>query len=178
MRPCYLALIVLGILGAASCRTRDPLAAGLLDADPPGGPAGESDRQTPTEEMQPATIAPNGDWRVQCRPADSAAGGERTYLLSIKGAVRPDDELQPLLVSLSLDRAGSVLPLGENQKGRGAIDPQGAIFVGFESGVLTADKISQSTTPAYQGVITLANDQDADALAVFCRAEPVTGSGP
>ena len=167
-------LLILGMLSLAACRTRDPDALGLLDAPVQGEEFGDDEAGIDGGEARQEVVAADGNWQIQCSPADQQAGDTRSYQLVVRGAIRPDDELQPLLVNIKVERAGQATVLGEDEMGRGAVDPQGAIFVGSAAGVLTAEYRDKGERPMHhQGVITLAKDKDADALAVFCKVDRI-----
>lgn len=173
-RP-YSLVLVAGVAASWACRTRDPEAAGLLDAEP--DPAGEeADAAALPEGGTPQeTVAPEGSWRLSCSPADA---GKKVYVLTVQGAARPDDESQPLRVSLGIDQGQGPQVLGHNEMGRGAVDPRGPVFVGFESGVLTAEYNARPGGVSHQGVITLSKDKDADALSVLCTVERIKAEPP
>lgn len=164
MQCAFNCLLILVIFSGLACRTRDPDAEGLLDSEP----------QLQKEEAAAIAeegVANDGSWRVNCKPTD---GGEKTYVLFVQGATSALDETQPLRVSLSIERGNQRQTLSTDEMGRGAIDPKGALFVGFESGVLTGEAGEKQAT--YQGVMTLSKDNDADALAVQCFAEKASDS--
>lgn len=153
-------ILVVAMVNLGACRTRDPDAEGLLDADP-------QLQKDEAAAIADEGIANDGNWRVTCKPADGS--GDKAYILLIHGATSARDETQPLRVSLAIERSNGLETLSRDEMGRGAIDPKGALFVGFESGVLTGEAGTQQAS--YQGVMTLSKDRDADALAVQCTAE-------
>jgi hypothetical protein len=174
LRP-YSLVLVAGVTASWACRTRDPDAAGLLDAEPDPAGEGVEAASAPEGGSPQETLAPEGNWRLSCSPADA---GKKTYVLTVRGAARPDDESQPLRVSLGLDQGQGSQTLGQNEMGRGAVDPRGPIFVGFESGVLTAEFNAGLESGSHQGVITLSKDKDADALSVVCKVERIKAEPP
>jgi hypothetical protein len=152
--PClFLTLLVLG-----ACKPRDPDAAGLLD-DP-----------TPDTKVQ---IAKGGDWDIFCSPLEGAGAGLPTYLLEVEGAVNAGDEAQELLVTVKKSWSGRQDVLANKELGHGAVSAQGPLFVGFTSGVLTADPTPADGKTLHTGVLTLAGDQ-AEGLKVSCTATKVT----
>jgi hypothetical protein len=160
-----LTLLFCGAL-VASCKTREPEQNGLLS---------EEVEQNPADE----TVADGGEFAVRCGPADDAdnpgadTAGD-TWLLQVKGAVSTSDESQPLIVDLDLltaEAGGKAQRLHAGQKGRGIIDLQKSLFIGFESGVLTADA-DTGGAGGFTGVLSVASR--VDGIQVRCQAKAIT----
>ena len=153
------ALMIALIVAVSGCKQRHPDDAGLLDADP--------NDETPTLVV-PSGPRQQGLWTINCAPEPLDSDVERSsvrYRFDVQGATDPTDEAQELVVSAyRLDGGSSVLALSEI--GRGTVSVEGPIFVGFASGVLTAEKIADGS---FAGVTTLSKDAQASALAVGCR---------
>lgn len=150
------------------CKTREPDQSGLLAAD--------AERAEDEE-----AVADGGEFAVRCAPADDAAGPEggnttaESYLLQVKGAVSATDESQPLVVDLDVTaggEAGKMQRLFAAQRGRGVIDLQKSIFIGFENGVLTADAL-EGETGGFTGVLSVAGR--VDGMPVKCQAKGLAG---
>lgn len=160
-KSCLYALAFL----ACACRTRNPDDSGLLDSPPPG--TGQ------TAEV----VAAGGRWQLACQPLEAEAKVNppkpTSYRLLVQGAVSPRDQAQALEVSLSIEWLGKTPEvLSQGDTGRGFVDPQGPIFIGFASGALTADlspeKDRQQAT--HQGILTLSKFADAEPVRCHVSA--------
>ncbi len=138
---------------AFACKTRDPDAGGLLSDD-------ADDAATKVQ------IAKGGDWNVACTPAE-AESTAASYDLAVEGAVNGGDEAQELLVSVAKSQGGKAEHVVTKELGHGAVSDTGPLFVGFTSGVLTADATTVSGKTAYVGVLTLTTD-NTEGLKVSC----------
>ena len=159
----YLAVIVF-VSSLSACKQRDPDAAGLLsngtqvvDDVPAGAPSD-------------GTPAP-GSFTVTCRPQDPQIQQD-LFIVAVRGAVSPDDEAQPVVVSVERRRANAAQQadrLAADESGRGVVRPKGAVFIGFQSGVLTADYAGQASANTHTGLLTLAADPSVNGMPVGCR---------
>ncbi len=158
------ALLAVGFAASSSaCKPRDPDAGGLLSSDEPAPASAE--------------VAKGGDWLVSCQPAGDDVEAT-VYQIAVAGAVSESDESQDVLVSVEKSNKGQIQVVAENEAGHGALSPSGSVFVGFSSGVLTAELASGTARATHAGVLTLSKDQAASGLNVTCAVErqPVTGS--
>ncbi len=136
-----------------ACKTRDPDAGGLLSDEPDAADA----------KVQ---IAKGGDWNVACSPVE-AESTAASYDLAVEGAVNAGDEAQELLVTVAKSQGGKAENIVTKELGHGAVSETGPLFVGFTSGVLTADATTVSGKTTYVGVLTLAKD-NTEGLKVSC----------
>ncbi len=149
-------LVLLALVSAVGCKQRNPDAAGLLDAPDAGSEEGDVDASGPVP----------GDFSITCRPSEGAAARDE-YKLDVRGAVRAEDEAQAISVTVDRKRATAsrqVDRLATAQGGRGSVRLQGTISLGFGSGALTAEYVGGT----HEGILTLAEDAEAKALAVKC----------
>lgn len=159
-------MFVLSSLGALltltlACKTRDPNAGGLLD----------DDETTPTLGLIDPPASGNGQWTVTCVEQDGGAedGPAASYRFAVLGAVDERDETQA--ISVSVEKLGGAAggararTLADSEPGRGALSIGGPLFLGFASGVLTAEP---SGDGRHIGVTTLQRDDEAQALSVTC----------
>src|SRR5436305_96797 len=144
-----LSLLAAATLAATACKPRNPDEGGLLSAD--------EEQPTPVQ----ATVAAGGEFHLTCQPADPDSD-KSTYDLEVTGAVNEHDESQDVLVSVLKTKAGAKDVLADKVAGRGAVSVHGPVFVGFPLGVLTADPQADGKAGPHAGVLTLANDRNAD----------------
>jgi len=149
------------VLALAACKTRDPDRAGLLDEED-----GEVEG-TPTGLQLADQPATGGAWDIDCK---TASGGERFHV-EVDGAVSATDEAQPLVVSITRFVGDEQHAVVTGDRGRGAASEGGPLFIGFQSGVLTAER---GAGGALAGVLTLSRDQKARALDVTCTLAKAT----
>jgi hypothetical protein len=143
-------------LSAVACKQRDPDAAGLLS----------DGTQTPTAE----NTAPAGDYTIGCRAQDPDLPQD-VFTLVVHGAASATDETQALSVTVLrryADAARGVAELARAEAGRGAVRPKGPIFVGFQSGALTAEYTAAGALETHNGLLTLASDPAVNGLSVGC----------
>jgi len=154
------ALLLLGpLLSNAGCKARNPDAAGLMS---------EPSAYTGPE------VAKGGSWSLNCTSAEGD-GNKATYALQVQGAVSPTDEGQDILVSASKTLDGKSEALAEHEQGHGAISANGPLFLGFFSGVLTANPQAGIAPATHSGVLTLAKDPNVEGLKVRCQLLKVPG---
>lgn len=152
--------VLLALAAAVGCKQRNPDSAGLLDA--PDAAGGDDDAEGLAEGGAPVP----GDFRIVCRPSEGAAARDE-YSLDVRGAVRPEDEAQKIRVTVDRKRATSsqqIDRLATQQRGNGTVRVRGTISLGFGSGALTAEYVGGE----HEGILTLAEDAEAKALAVKC----------
>jgi len=155
---------VIVMLASGACKTRDPEAAGVLSYQP-----------STLEDSQEAF----GTINIVCTPAPGVEGDPMAvrYLFTIAGAVSDTDEGQPVLVTVEREMLdnGFREPLSSYEAGRGAVSKSGSIFLGFPSGVLTANYGAASMgSSTHGGVMTLSTDASATALSVNCTVADKT----
>jgi hypothetical protein len=151
-------LIISMLIAVAGCKTRDPDASGLLDDD-----------SAATSEPDADAPAPGGDWTITCNPAEPDPD-IKAYTLNVSGATTAD-EAQFVRVSLRLthsEAAAGQDVVADRVIGHGAIAENGPVFVGFPSGVLTADAPTNGGLRA--GVLTLVSGRNTAGLKVTCTA--------
>lgn len=149
-------LLPLILLMAVACKPRDPDSGGLFAAD------------AENDEVR-VPIAKGGDWNVHCQSTETDSG-LRSYEFRVEGAVNNGDEAQELLVSVSKTQDGKTQDLVVKNLGHGAVSEAGPLFVGFTSGVLTADAATVDGKVVYTGVLTLTPDH-TEGLKVQCSVE-------
>jgi hypothetical protein len=147
-------------LAFAACKVRDPDAGGLLDDT-------EADADPTAAEEK---VADGGRFAIDCRVLE----GKGHYFVEVSGAVRADDEAQPLYVHVER-RDGSAAPriLAGREAGRGRVTVQGSLFIGFQSGALTAEPAREGDG-THLGVLSLADDPEAVGAAVRCKVVPAS----
>lgn len=146
--------LFVGSTGA--CKTREPEQAGLLSA---------------ADEAVDDAVASGGEYSVRCSAEDEAPAN--IYMLVVRGAVSATDEAQLLIVDVDQLNVGASQPkrLFSSMSGRGAIDMQKSLFIGFERGALTADA-ADDTAGGFTGVLSIADQ--VDGLAVRCQVAHLT----
>ena len=145
----------------AACKERDPEAAGLLSDGTPAAAA---------SEPGPADLPAGGAFTITCRPQDPELARD-VFVLGVRGAVKADDEAQPVAVTVERRRANAAQQtdkLADGEPGRGAVRPKGAVFVGFVSGVLTAEYAGVAGNNTHTGLLTLAADPAVNGMPVGC----------
>ena len=150
-------LAVLTLL-SGGCKARNPDAAGLMSE--------------PSASTGPE-VAKGGDWTLNCVSAEGDAN-KATYLLQVQGAVSPTDEGQDILVSASKTNDGHTESLADHEQGHGALSATGSLFLGFFSGVLTANPQAGILPATHSGVQTLAKDPIVEGLKVHCQLTKVS----
>ena len=147
MTSIKLLLFILTVsLGACKARQHDE--DGLLSAE--GDNANEE------------SIALGGNYSLLCIPDNkTSTEASESFLVTVKGAENPKDEAQPILVTIDVARSGQEDRLFTDVRGRGAIAKDRSIFLGFETGVLTAELSSvQAGSETFNGVISIASFTD------------------
>jgi hypothetical protein len=141
----FIALLAV-TLGACKARQHDE--AGLLSSD--------------TEKANEETLALGGNYSLLCIPDNKVStDASESFLVTVKGAENPKDESQPILVTIDVARSGQEDRLFTDVKGRGAIAKDRSIFLGFETGVLTAELSSvEPESETFTGVISIASFTD------------------
>jgi len=141
-------LLVLTLMSLEGCKARQHDEAGLLSS-------GEKD-------VNEETVALGGNYSLLCLPDNNAStDASESFLVTVKGAENPQDEAQPILVTIDVARSGKEDRLFTDVKGRGAIVKDRSIFLGFETGVLTADLSAvEPGGETYTGVISIASFTD------------------
>jgi hypothetical protein len=155
------ALIIIGLC-AVGCRTRDPDAAGLLSD------GAEEVVAAPGAAVSPAP----GAYAISCHAQDPEITPD-TFAFSVRGAVSPSDESQPLVVSVDRFAGKKRRAVAYELPGRGFVKPQGNLFVGFGNGALTAD-LAGDGVATHTGLLTLTDDPGIESLAVDCRVTAVS----
>jgi len=135
-------------ISLASCKARQYDEAGLFS----------SKNEIPLHEG----LASGGNYSLFCIPDNKASTDpSESFLISVKGAENPKDESQPILVSIDVARSGQQERLFVDVKGRGAIVKDSSIFLGFETGVLTAELLAgEPGLETFVGVLSIANFTD------------------
>jgi hypothetical protein len=141
-------LLVLTVIALTACKARQPDEAGLFS----------SGDDNPNDEM----VALGGNYSLLCLPDNKAStDASESFLVTVKGAENPQDEAQPILVTVDVARSGKEDRLFTDVKGRGAIVKNRSIFLGFETGVLTADlSTTEPGGETFTGVISIASFTD------------------
>ena len=153
-------LLLLGpLLSIPGCKARNPDAAGLMS---------EPSAYTGPE------VAKGGSWSLNCTGAE-ADGNKAVYALQVQGALSPTDEGQDILVSASKTLDGKSETLAEHEQGHGALSAGGPLFLGFFSGVLTANLQAGMAPATHSGVLTLVKDPNVEGLKVHCQLLKVPG---
>ncbi len=150
-------LAVLTLL-SGGCKARNPDAAGLMSE--PSASTGQE-------------VAKGGDWTLSCVGAEGDAN-KSTYMLQVQGAVSPTDEGQDILVSANKTNDGHTESLADHEQGHGALSATGSLFLGFFSGVLTANPQAGILPATHSGVLTLAKDPNVEGLKVRCQLTKVS----
>lgn len=140
---------------ASACKQRDPEAAGLVSEG------------TATQDLALSdTPAAAGAYTIKCR-TDEPEVAQDLIIIAVRGAVSQTDEAQPLAVSVVRQRGNGAQSdkLADGEQGRGAVRPTGPLYVGFPSGVLTAEYAAPGP---HVGLLTLAADPAVNGLPVSC----------
>lgn len=135
----------------ASCKTREPEQAGLLSAE---------------SEISDDTVADGGEYSIRCGAEDDAAAP--VHVLLVRGAVSATDESQALIVDVDQfdPGTGKATRLLTGIAGRGAVDLNKSVFIGFERGALTTD-VADDATGGFVGVLSIVDH--VEGLAVRCQ---------
>ncbi len=177
-------LILTGTLGLGGCKKKNSTDGGLLDEPP----------QSDTTSAQLTTAGssksegPVGEWKLQCQPLEDPKD-PRIYTIELSGALSETDENQPIKISISKsERTPSSPPssppgspgspgspaqnatsrmIASMEPGRGAIAPEGNLFMGFAGGALTGQYLP--STKKYEALLTLVQDEDVSGLGVTCE---------
>ena len=141
-------LLIMSLVSLGACKARQHDEAGLLT----------SGDENPNEE----TVALGGNYSLLCLPDNKAStDASESFLVTVKGAENPKDEAQPILVTVDVARSGKEDRLFTDVKGRGAIVKDRSIFLGFETGVLTAElSATEPGGETFTGVISIASFTD------------------
>ncbi len=155
-----LSIILTVALGACKARQHDE--AGLLSFG--------------SENSNEETVALGGNYSLLCIPDNKAStDASESFLVTVKGAENPKDEAQPILVTIDVARSGQEDRLFTDSKGRGAIARDRSIFLGFETGVLTAElSTAEPGSETFIGVISIASF--TDGAQVKCQVRELVAS--
>lgn len=113
--------------------------------------------------------------RVSVRCFENIENSEKpVWLFQVSGAHSSTDQEQPLQVSVQkkLADAGAV-SIANAQSGRGVVSKDAGIFLGYESGALTADQADQNKAGFFGGLLTMTGNSAENSAEVLCEVRDI-----
>jgi len=96
------------------------------------------------------------------------------WFFKVTGILNPNNRDQPIEVTIQKKTSNNdPIEIATKARGKGLVSDEYGIFLGYDSGALTADQLHEGRKGFYNGLLTITSNDESNVTDVFCEFKPM-----